>query len=78
MARYYISFDTMKRLKSIGGVDNLKDLVEYISGCKEFTDLRLRVTEKRVLNALNKDKNRETIRFPLNGRIKTTDMKVNW
>ena len=30
--------------------------------CKEFEDVHLRVNEKRVLNTLNKDKNRITIR----------------
>ena len=63
--------------------------------------MRLRVNEKRILNGLNKDKNKPTIRlimqcllvvallayvqyktsqyrFPMNGKIKSTDMKVNW
>lgn len=34
-----------------------------LSKCKEFNDVRLRVNEKKVLNTLNKDKNRPTIRF---------------
>ena len=69
--------------------------------CQEFADVRLRVNEKRILNGLNKDKNKPTIRlimqcllivallayarykksqyrFPMNGKIKSTDMKVNW
>jgi ATP-dependent DNA helicase HFM1/MER3 len=35
------------------------------------------MSEKRVLNTLNKDKNRATIRFPMTGKIKSKDMKVN-
>jgi hypothetical protein len=45
----------------------------------------LRNNEKRPLGALNRHERKsdtsELIRFPMeqcNGRIKTTDMKVNW
>lgn len=37
--------------------------VSEISQCQEFEDVHLRVTEKRILNTLNKDKNRPTIRL---------------
>jgi len=30
--------------------------------CREFEDVHLRVNEKKILNTLNKDKNRPTIR----------------
>ncbi len=36
--------------------------MNQISSCKEFADVRLRVNEKKVLNTLNKDKNKTTIR----------------
>ena len=36
--------------------------VMLISKCKEFSDVKLRINEKRILNTLNKDKNKETIR----------------
>ena len=73
--------------------------VGEIALCREFEDVHLRVNEKKVLNTLNKDKNRATIRywlwylhnhagshhhiantcrFPMSGKIKSTDMKVNW
>ncbi|RXM27831.1 Cell division cycle 7-related protein kinase [Acipenser ruthenus] len=37
--------------------------VTLISKSKEFSDVQLRVKEKRTLNTLNKDKNRITIRY---------------
>eukprot|EP00117_Sycon_ciliatum_P004459 scpid34487/ scgid4280/ Probable ATP-dependent DNA helicase HFM1 len=77
MARYYVTFDTMKRFVNMDSVDGLKELLAIVSSCKEFDDLVLRVTEKRVLNTMNSDKHRETIRFPLPGKIKATDMKIN-
>ncbi|XP_064416175.1 probable ATP-dependent DNA helicase HFM1 [Latimeria chalumnae] len=77
MARYYIAFETMKQFCLITGTENLAELVTMISSCKEFADIQLRVSEKKILNTLNKDKNRITIRFPLEGKIKASEMKVN-
>lgn len=36
--------------------------IELISKSREFSDIQLRVNEKRPLNTLNRDKNRTTIR----------------
>ena len=33
-----------------------------MSKSKEFSDVKLRVSEKRALNVVNKDKNKQTIR----------------
>ncbi|XP_043942750.1 probable ATP-dependent DNA helicase HFM1 [Protopterus annectens] len=77
MARFYIAYDTMKQFALATGMETLPELVTMISGCQEFADVQLRVNEKKILNTLNKDKNRITIRFPLDGKIKTTGMKVN-
>ncbi|KAK3739517.1 hypothetical protein QZH41_016197 [Actinostola sp. cb2023] len=63
MARYCIAYDTMKEFLSVEGSETLADM--------------LRVSEKRILNGLNKDKNKLTIRFPVNGKIKSTDQKVS-
>ncbi|POI34487.1 hypothetical protein CIB84_001761, partial [Bambusicola thoracicus] len=51
--------------------------VTMISNCTEFLDVKLRTNEKKILNSLNKDKDKITIRFPMEGRIKTREMKVN-
>ncbi|XP_060685587.1 probable ATP-dependent DNA helicase HFM1 [Hemiscyllium ocellatum] len=77
MARYCIAFDTMKLFYLVTGSETLNELVRLICNCKEFTDVQLRVNEKKILNTLNKDKNRTTIRFPLEGKVKTNEMKVN-
>uniref|UniRef100_A0A3B3RKF1 Probable ATP-dependent DNA helicase HFM1 n=1 Tax=Paramormyrops kingsleyae TaxID=1676925 RepID=A0A3B3RKF1_9TELE len=75
MARYCIAFDTMKHFSSVCGTESLPELV--ISKGKEFNDVQLRMNEKRTLNTLNKDKHRITIRFPMEGKIKNREMKVN-
>ncbi|XP_053095550.1 probable ATP-dependent DNA helicase HFM1 [Pangasianodon hypophthalmus] len=77
MARYCVAFDTMKQFMKVTGTETLSELVDIISKVKEFSDVQLRVSEKRTLNMLNKDKNRVTIRYPMEGKIKSNDMKVN-
>lgn len=34
-----------------------------ISSCTEFVDVKLRTNEKKILNTLNKDKDKITIRY---------------
>lgn len=34
-----------------------------ISNCTEFVDVKLRTNEKKMLNTLNKDKDKITIRY---------------
>ncbi|NXS20748.1 HFM1 helicase, partial [Mystacornis crossleyi] len=51
--------------------------ITMISNCTEFVDVKLRTNEKKILNTLNKDKDKITIRFPMEGKIKTREMKVN-
>ncbi|XP_068095919.1 probable ATP-dependent DNA helicase HFM1 isoform X3 [Hyperolius riggenbachi] len=77
IASHYIAFETAKLFFSLQGKEILSELITIISTCKEFSDVQLRMSEKRILNTLNKDKNRVTIRFPLEGKIKTREMKVN-
>ncbi|XP_029473514.1 probable ATP-dependent DNA helicase HFM1 [Rhinatrema bivittatum] len=77
MALYYIAFDTVKQFCRINGTETLAELVTMISNSNEFSDVQLRTNEKKILNILNKDKNRITIRYPMEGKIKTREMKVN-
>ncbi|XP_013852840.2 probable ATP-dependent DNA helicase HFM1 isoform X3 [Sus scrofa] len=77
MAWYYVTFETVKKFCTISGKETLSDLVTMIASCKEFLDVQLRINEKKTLNTLNKDPNRITIRFPMEGKIKTREMKVN-
>ncbi|NWT82655.1 HFM1 helicase, partial [Lanius ludovicianus] len=77
MAWYYIAFDTVKQFFTIKGTETLNELVTMISNCTEFVDVKLRTNEKKILNTLNKDKDKITIRFPMEGKVKTREMKVN-
>ncbi|GIY11829.1 probable ATP-dependent DNA helicase HFM1 [Caerostris darwini] len=76
MAKYYLAFETMKSFSLLTGNENLPELLALVSSSKEFEDVQLRVNEKKSLNDLNKNKT-SSIRFPLQGKIKTRAMKVN-
>ncbi|XP_075918765.1 putative ATP-dependent DNA helicase HFM1 [Petromyzon marinus] len=76
MAYYYVAFDTIKLFGTIQGSEAVQDLVTLISSCREYKDITLRVNEKKTLNTLNLAK-KHTIRFPISGKIKTSEMKIN-
>ncbi|NXB84380.1 HFM1 helicase, partial [Vidua chalybeata] len=63
MAWYYIAFDTVKQFFTIKGTETLNELITMISNCTEFVDVKLRTNEKKILNTLNKDKDKITIRY---------------
>nr|KAG5687281.1 hypothetical protein BaRGS_001946 [Batillaria attramentaria] len=89
MARYCLEFQTLKVLVEIPAQCSLEDMVKVVASCPEFSDIQLRTSEKKTLNALNKNKTQETIKFvllllllllcvfPMQGKIKTKQMKVN-
>ncbi|XP_037077868.1 probable ATP-dependent DNA helicase HFM1 [Pollicipes pollicipes] len=77
MARFCISFQTMQTLQQMSGTEDLSALLAVLSACGEFEGIQLRTSDKRALNALNRDPHRSCVRYPLPGRVKTTQMKVN-
>ncbi|XP_062607353.1 probable ATP-dependent DNA helicase HFM1 [Saccostrea cucullata] len=77
MARYCIAFETMKKFSKLGPTETISELLYELSGCEEFTEVQLRNNEKKTLNMFNRDKNWVTVRYPLTGRVKTKQMKVN-
>uniref|UniRef100_A0A8C4NDJ7 SEC63 domain-containing protein n=1 Tax=Eptatretus burgeri TaxID=7764 RepID=A0A8C4NDJ7_EPTBU len=77
MAGYCISFETMKMFGTLNESETLQEMITLFSTSQEFSDIQLRVSEKRALNALNASKTHSTIRFPLSGKIKSGSMKVN-
>ncbi|KAJ8983995.1 hypothetical protein NQ317_008700 [Molorchus minor] len=77
MAKFYVAFETMKLFTQISGTEILIQILDLISRCQEFSEIRLRVNDKKTLNYLNKNSKKNTIRFPLNGKINTWNMKVN-
>lgn len=66
---------------------SLVDLIQLISGSRELEDVKLRTNEKTILNVLNNNgktvktdaarKSEGVIRFILDGKVKTHDMKIN-
>nr|XP_022917190.1 probable ATP-dependent DNA helicase HFM1 [Onthophagus taurus] len=77
MAKYCVCLETMKLFTEMTGNERLEQILGLISKCYEFQEIRLRSTDKSALNVLNKCRNKQTIRYPLSGKIKTLDMKIN-
>ncbi|KAL8568763.1 hypothetical protein ACOMHN_054550 [Nucella lapillus] len=77
MARYCLEFQTVRHLLDIPPKSSVEILIGVVSNCSEFQDILLRTSEKKTLNMLNKNKTQETIRYPMKGKIKTKQMKVN-
>lgn len=97
MARYCLAYETMKSLVALVDASSgqndeegqeskrsLLDLIRLVSSCKELDDIKLRMNEKAVLNALNNQgktikaaSDAAVIRYILDGRVKTHDMKIN-
>ncbi|CEO98245.1 hypothetical protein PBRA_006359 [Plasmodiophora brassicae] len=73
MARYYLQLETAKALTSIRGDIDLGGMLRAICTSAEFSDLRIRLGEKKVLNAANKP---ETIRYPFKDKVKTLEDKI--
>ncbi|CAG2100960.1 unnamed protein product [Medioppia subpectinata] len=78
MARHSISLQTMKKFCEITTKEvSLKELIEEMTQCYEIRqEIQLRVNEKTILNELNKSA-AQSIRFPINGKIKSAEMKIN-
>ena len=77
MSRFYLAFSTMVQLTSLKGMESMVDMLGVICKSSELSEAVLRMTERKILNNLNRNKEKNTIRFPLQGKIKSKDMKVN-
>ena len=77
MARFYVAYETMKNFSTLEGDEDLSGLVAALCKSKEYEDIQLRRCEKNVLNTLNKAKNKDTVRFQLDSKVKDKAMKVN-
>ena len=78
MSRFYLSFTSMERLSGVlaGEGVELAELLAVLCSCAELADTVLRVNEKKVLNTLNRNKTKDKVRFPLEGRVTRADQKV--
>ena len=77
MSRFYLAFSTMVQLTSVNSMESMLDMLGVICESRELSEAVLRITERKTLNSLNRNKEKNTIRFPLEGKIKTKEMKVN-
>lgn len=79
MSKFYVSLETMKLFQKIKGSETMEDLLKILIQSEEFNDCKLRVNEKRPLNTLNQNSDKEgPLRFPIKGKIKTVANKLSW
>lgn len=77
MARYYVNFETMKLFGQTIGNENLPGILNLLTQSAEFNDFKLRTSDKRTLNELNRKNNKETIRFQIKGKVMTVPAKIS-
>ncbi|KAK6627517.1 hypothetical protein RUM44_009995 [Polyplax serrata] len=77
MSHFYLSFQTFKIFLQLKGTETMAEILGALSEAHEFSEIQLRVNERKTLNELNRHKTRDHVRFPLAGKIKTKSMKVN-
>ncbi|KAJ3086769.1 Sec63, partial [Quaeritorhiza haematococci] len=73
MAKYYLRFETVKKLVELKPAASPRDVFECICKAEEFVEVRYH-QDKTHLNALNKN---AAMRFPIKGKIKDAGDKVN-
>eukprot|EP00954_Amorphochlora_amoebiformis_P001113 86192-Amorphochlora_amoeboformis.AAC.1 len=83
MAKYYLRFETVKLLSSIGSSIDATSLIRIVAQAEEFKEnCRIRLGEKAFLNGINKGKkNKEggkypKIKYPMKGKISEVDDKI--
>ncbi|KAF7255818.1 hypothetical protein EG68_07047 [Paragonimus skrjabini miyazakii] len=72
----HLNATTAQMIWELKGEETLEDLVNFVASCAELKDIPLRNNEKTLLNTMNRTKGRESLRYPLPGRIVTVPMKI--
>lgn len=73
LAKFYLFFDTAVEMQNVSRSDDVKSVLSTLAKAKEMNSLAvLRRGEKRLLNDANK-----RIRYPISGRVKTSEDKIN-
>ena len=71
MSKYYVAFETMKRLVTMPAGSDLSVILQVLCEAAEFEEIVLRRDEKTMINTLNKK-----VRFPLAGKVSSAPMKI--
>ncbi|KAF3388416.1 ATP-dependent DNA helicase MER3 [Penicillium rolfsii] len=74
MARYYIQFETMKKLLSLTAQADLPQILDAIIQAEEFHEVRVKAGEKSLYREINKDPG---IRYPIKADIALPTHKIS-
>jgi ATP-dependent DNA helicase HFM1/MER3 len=72
MSKFYLAFDTMKHFTALAATAGVEQVIDTLVCAAELRDIALRRSDKKDLNALNKD-----LRFPRAGKIGEREEKLH-
>lgn len=64
----------MQNFFKINPEDGMAEILNILSQAEEFNDLHVRVSEKKILNEINKH---DLMHFPYEGKIKSRENKIS-
>jgi hypothetical protein len=72
MSRLSVHFETMVGFATVGADSTLQSLLELLPRSREFEDMHLRRSEKKILNQLCE----QGLRFPLSGNKMKDNVRI--
>ncbi|CAO1414387.1 unnamed protein product, partial [Diamesa serratosioi] len=76
MALQCLSLKSIQTFQQITGNDSVGDLLNLLCTCQEFKEFSFRANDKKLLNELNQNI-AKGLRYPMQGRIKSIEMKIS-
>lgn len=77
MAQNCLSLKSIQKFQQISGNESVGDLLNLLCACQEFKEFSFRANDKKILNQLNQNIVKG-LRYPMQGRIKSIEMKISW
>ncbi|CAO1399812.1 unnamed protein product [Diamesa hyperborea] len=76
MAQKCLSLKSMQTFQQLCGNESVGDLLNLLCNCQEFKEFSFRANDKKLLNELNQNL-AKGLRYPMQGRIKSINMKIS-
>ena len=77
MAQKCLSLKSIQTFQQLCGNESVGDLLNVLCNCQEFKEFSFRANDKNTLNQLNQNL-AKGLRYPIQGRIKSINMKISW
>lgn len=77
MAQKCLSLKSIQKFQQLCGNESVGDLLNVLCTCQELKEFSFRANDKKILNQVNQNL-AKALRYPMQGRIKSIDMKISW